>query len=461
VRQLASQRVRATGGTAWTTLVEELRPRARELRYSLHLLRGSLLAVIGLGIVVFFLVLAVTGPLLAPYRFLYNDAEKNLPPFSRGVVGLNKSALVAVGTGWNRTDKLSNQDNVYATSNTPGDSMVLRRFDLAVYRDEILFVGVNLQENGTAAAPGHFVTVSVTWDNGASWSLPQLTPLRSSDADQKWTLLEFTNATSWTAAKLDEPNFAVRIVHAATVGAVPGPVGVDVVKAVVRFVGNYHTLGTTTFGEDVLTGIILGAAISVRIGIVVVFISTLIGSLLGALSGYFGGHADELIMRITDVFLAIPGLVLALAVAAALGRNLDNVMLALIVVSWPGYTRLVRGQALSVRENTYIEAARASGASELRVITRHLIPNTLSPILVQAAFDTGTIVLVAAGLSFLGLGAQPGTPEWGLMVSTGFEFFPQNWWQVSFSGLMIFLFVFGFNLLGDGVRDIADPRLRR
>jgi len=241
----------------------------------------------------------------------------------------------------------------------------------------------------------------------------------------------------------------------------PGGVSIDILKVVVQFRGTYHVLGTTVDGEDVLTGLLLGARISVRIGILVVVVATLIGSLLGAMSGYFGGPLDELIMRVTDVFLSIPGLILAMAVAAALGRNLDNIVYALILVYWPPYTRLVRGQALSVRENLYIEAARATGASELRVVTRHVLPNTLAPITVQASLDIGSVVLVAAGLSFLGLGAQAGTPEWGLMVSRGFAFFPANWWQVTFSGLMIFLFVLGFNLVGDGARDILDPRLRR
>jgi len=240
--------------------------------------------------------------------------------------------------------------------------------------------------------------------------------------------------------------------------AVDARVGLAVVLA--TGVGAFSPLCSCTV-IPVISGLLLGARISIRIGLIAVGVTVLIGALLGAFSGYFGGPWDELIMRITDVFLSIPGLILALAVAAALGRSLDTVLYALIVVSWPVYTRLVRGQTLSVRENAFIEAAKASGASDFRIVFRHILPNTRAPILVQASLDVGTIVLVAAGLSFLGLGAQPGTPEWGLMVSRGFTFFPRNWWQVSFSGLMIFLFVLGFNLLGDGLRDIFDPRIRR
>jgi peptide/nickel transport system permease protein len=325
-------------------------------------------------------------------------------------------------------------------------------------------VAVQIQSNSTEGAPGSFLSISVTWDDGGNWSDPQATILRFWDQDGSWFTYEFTDATRWNASSLRDSNFAVRFVHEINSTFAPGPIGIDVVSVVVRYNGPFHALGTTTDGEDVLTGLLSGAPISMRIGIIVVVSATLIGSLLGALSGYFGGALDEIVMRVTDVFLSIPGLILAMAVAAAIGRSLDNVMIALIVVYWPPYTRLVRGQTLSIRENTYIEAARASGGSELRVVTRHVMPNALSPIIVQASLDMGSVVLVAAGLSFLGLGAQPGTPEWGLMVSRGFSFFPpagQNWWQVTFAGFFIFMFVLGFNLFGDALRDILDPRIRR
>ncbi len=339
--------------------------------------------------------------------------------------------------------------------------LTISNFQFGVYTSLIEYVGLRVEENSTPNRQGSYLSLAVSWDGGKHWSAPQDTILRYSDEDAYIQPLDFTRATRWIQAELDPRNFTVRVIHDANLAFGTGPIGVNLLRAVVRFQGYYHVLGTTVEGQDVLAGILMGAPTSMRIGLIVVGIATLIGSLLGALSGYFGGSIDELVMRITDVFLSIPGLILAMAVAAALGRNLDNVMYALIITWWPAYTRLVRGQALSVRENTFIEAARASGASETRVVTRHILPNTLSPILVQASLDVGSVVLVAAGLSFLGLGAQPGTPEWGLMVSTGFSFFPQNWWQVTFAGLMIFWFVLGFNLLGDGVRDITDPRLRR
>jgi len=457
---------RSTGGSL-SFLLEELRPRVKEWRYSLHLLRKSLLAMLGLAIVASFIFLAAAGPFLAPYPFSYHNDEKNGLPMSRPTVSRNESALDFSGYGWTYTRQtLASDDDSRARSDHLGDVLFFRRFQLRVYSDEVRAVRVMLQYNSSEGQPGSLLDVAVSWDNGNTWSEVVKTPLRFSDQDQSWFALDFSNATAWNAWRLNDLNFVVRIVHDYDPAILLGAVGLqlDVLRVMVLFSGDYHSLGTTVDGEDVLSGLLLGAAISIRIGLIVVVIGTLIGSVLGAVAGYTGGPLDELIMRITDVFLSIPGLILAMAVAAAIGRSLDTVMYALIVVWWPPYTRLVRGQALSVRENTYIEAARASGASEMRVVGRHILPNTLSPIIVQASLDVGSVVLVAAGLSYLGLGAQAGTPEWGLMVSKGFTYFPpagNNWWQVGFAGLMIFLFVLGFNLLGDGVRDILDPRLRR
>ena len=417
---------------------------------------------VGLGIVLVFVFLAIFGPALAPMAFQYSDAEKNAPPNTRPIITRNETSRAIDGPGWNHTEWMATDDGLYARSDTVGNVMILRRFDVVALTDSIVFVGVNVQENSTVGFPGSFLRVSVSRDNGTTWSASKDTWLRFSDADQSWLMLDFTREFAWEGATITQ--LAVRVEHQADPLVGTGPIGIDALRVVVQFEGPFHALGTTVDGEDVLTGLLMGAPISMRIGLIVVGVATIIGALLGAISGYFGGVFDEAIMRITDVFLSIPGLILAIAVAAALGRNLDNVMYALIVTWWPAYTRLVRGQALSIRENTYIEAARASGGSEMRVVGRHILPNTLSPILVQASLDVGSVVLVAAGLSYLGLGAQAGTPEWGLMVSKGFTYFPpagNNWWQVGFAGLMIFLFVLGFNLLGDGVRDILDPRLRR
>jgi len=186
-----------------------------------------------------------------------------------------------------------------------------------------------------------------------------------------------------------------------------------------------------------------------------------IGTLLGILSGYIGGWVDELIMRLNDVFLAFPALILAMAIAAALGPSLENAIIAMVVIWWPRYARVSRGQVLAIREIDYVTSARALGASPVRIMIRHILPNCISPIVVQATLDLGEVVLTAATLSFIGFGAQPPVPEWGAMISVGRNFIRDYWWYPTFPGLAILVTVMGFNLLGDAVRDALDPRLRR
>jgi peptide/nickel transport system permease protein len=222
-----------------------------------------------------------------------------------------------------------------------------------------------------------------------------------------------------------------------------------------------HLFGTDETGGDIFSKVVWGSRVTIEIGIIVVGGGLLIGIVLGAIAGYFGGYIDEIVMRITDMFLSIPGLILAMAIAAILGKSIENVMIALIVVWWPPYTRLVRGQTLSLRENQYIEAARSVGASNSRIIFRHILPNAMAPIIVQSTMDFGYAILTAAGLSFLGFGAGPGAAEWGRMVSDSRNYFVQYPWMMIFPGLAIFITVLGFNLIGDGLRDILDPRLRR
>lgn len=221
-------------------------------------------------------------------------------------------------------------------------------------------------------------------------------------------------------------------------------------------------LGSGQNGVSISYGIIWGARISMSFAIQVVGLSVIIGLLIGLVSGYKGGAIDELMMRITDVFLSIPSLILVMAIAAVLGRGIFATKIALLAVWWAGYTRLVRGQVLSIRENSYIDAARASGAGELRIMFRHILPNSWAPMIVQATMDMGTVVLVLAGLSYLGLGAPIGYAEWGVMVQQGQQFFVQGfWWMTVFPGIAILIFVLGFNLMGDGLRDVMDPKMRR
>jgi peptide/nickel transport system permease protein len=223
-----------------------------------------------------------------------------------------------------------------------------------------------------------------------------------------------------------------------------------------------YLLGSGPNGADYYYGIIWGAQTSMKFAIVVVGISVCIGTLLGLIAGYKGGIIDEIIMRVTDIFLSIPSLVLVLAIAAVLGRNLDSTQMALIAVWWSGYTRIIRGQVLSVRENTYVDAARAAGSSETRIMFRHVLPNSWQPMVVAATMDMGTVVLVMAGLSYLGLGAPWGYSEWGSMIQAGQRYLVYGaWWMITFPGIAMVMFVLAFNLLGDGLRDILDPKMRR
>ncbi len=219
-----------------------------------------------------------------------------------------------------------------------------------------------------------------------------------------------------------------------------------------------HPLGTDKLGRDMLSRIIVGARPALIVPMGVVFFAILIGMPLGALAGYKGGWIDEVIMRVTDLFLAFPSLLLAMAITSALGRGLDKAAIALVVSWWPWYTRIARGVAVSLRERYFVEAAQAIGVSDAVIIFRHILPNTISPILVQATVDLGTVILAMGGLAFLGLGTQPPSPDWGLMVSEGRELILNQWWVATYSGLAIFVVVLAFNLLGDTLRDIFDPR---
>jgi peptide/nickel transport system permease protein len=221
-----------------------------------------------------------------------------------------------------------------------------------------------------------------------------------------------------------------------------------------------HPFGLDSLGRDVLSRVAYGARISVVSGVAVVGAAGTFGVAAGTAAGWRGGWWDEVLMRVTDMFLAFPSLVLAMAISAILTPSLTNALIAIAIVSWTSYARLARAQTLAIRHRDYIEAARAQGARDLAIVVRHLIPNAVAPLFVQATLEIGGVILTSAGLAFIGFGAQPPTPEWGVMVSEGRSFLMDQWWVATFPAVAILLLVLGFNLVGDGVRDVLDPRLK-
>lgn len=222
-----------------------------------------------------------------------------------------------------------------------------------------------------------------------------------------------------------------------------------------------HPFGTDNVGRDILTRICYGAKISLQLGLISVAISFVAGGLIGAVSGFYGGWVDNIIMRIMDIVQSIPNILLAIVIAATLGPGMANAMIAVGISGIPGYARIIRGSILTVRDMEYIEAARAITAGDGRIIMKHIIPNVLSPMIVQATMGIAGAILTAANLSFIGLGVQPPAPEWGAMISAGRNYIRDYWWMVTFPGLAIMLTVVSFNLLGDGIRDALDPRMSR
>jgi peptide/nickel transport system permease protein len=274
-----------------------------------------------------------------------------------------------------------------------------------------------------------------------------------------WVLARRSRGNTALVAGVAIVGIWILIAAAAPVVAPHSPLDLDVMNRL-EPPGLEHPFGTDDAGRDNFSRVLYGARITVPIAVVVILVATIVGTAVGAVAGYAGGRVDELLMRLVDVVLAFPSILLAMAITAALGAGLRNAMLAIVLVSWPEFSRLMRGQVLSVKHNDYVVAARALGVPPHRVLWLHILPNTFPPILVKGTLDIGNAIILTAALSFIGLGAIPPDPEWGAMIAAGRTKF-EYWWVATFPGLAILSVVLGFNFLGDGLQDLLNPRLRR
>jgi peptide/nickel transport system permease protein len=256
--------------------------------------------------------------------------------------------------------------------------------------------------------------------------------------------------------------FIIVLIVCALIPGVLAPYGYDeqVLSRQFQAPSKAFIFGTDQFGRDIFSRVIYGARVSLALGLISVTMSTVLGIILGSVAGYYGKFADNLIMRFIDIMLSIPNILLAMSIVAALGTGFFNLLIGIAVGGIPAYARVIRASILSVNEQEYIEAAHSIGASDWRIITGHIIPNCMAPIIVQATMSIAQAILFAAGLSFIGLGIMPPTPEWGSMLSAGRAYIRDYWWVVTFPGLAIMMTVFAINLLGDGLRDALDPRLK-
>ena len=428
--------------------VEDTRPRVKETRFTLHLVRKSPLVVVGILIISFMIFVAVSAPWLATYEGTdMVFADNRLPP------GAPSNDI--------------KQEYFYLFEDTEYDPDIINPLV-----EELEITEKYLE---TPEIPDLFIGVS-SIDTG-----PDAGPLNITFRIYNLNLSEYEGMTASQRRMYLYANVSVVDENLLKYIQLPDEVGVYVwelefiapyktatwstsTRVVVSYFSIYpiHIWGTDNYGGDIYSRIIWGAQEDLRIALSVVMVALSIGAIIGAASGYFGGKLDELVMRITDIFFAFPGLVLAMAIVMAIGvRSLGTISIALMITWWPTYARLVRGQVLSEREKLYIEAARSSGASDTRILFGHILPNTIQPVIVQATMDIGSVLLVAAGLAFIGFGPPVGTAEWGMMIARGQDYILSSPWMTLFPGLAILVTALAFNLVGDGIRDILDPKLRR
>ena len=435
--------------------VEDTKPRIKETRFTLHLVRKSPLVVMGILIIVFMVSIALAAPLITPYSgTTMVFADKQLPPGANSTdIKLNFEYLLEEPT----------YDPAIMPNYDYGEFSITEEHNQTIEIPR-LFIGVSSMNTGVDPVPVN-VTFRIYLLNGTEYdSMTESERLSYIYADVMVTtnssqnqenLIEYLVLPDVTGVYVWELQFSASQKTSQWSANT---------RVVIEYYSIYpiHIWGTDNYGGDIYSRIIWAAQEDLKISLSVVVVAVTIGAVIGAVSGYYGGKFDELVMRVTDIFFAFPGLVLAMAIVMALGtRSLETISIALMITWWPTYARLVRAQVLTEREKLYIEASRSSGASDTRILVSHILPNTIQPVIVQATMDIGSVLLVAAGLAFIGFGPPVGTAEWGMMIANGQDFILSSPWMTLYPGLAILVTALAFNLVGDGIRDIMDPKLRR
>jgi peptide/nickel transport system permease protein len=433
--------------------IEDLKPRLKETRYSLYLIRKSPLVVVGILIIIFMVSIA----LLAPFLATYEGEERVWADTSPVTGGLPPGAPSNDLRKNNEILKPQTTQDIELYPQTINGSFEITEENVETGEPPRVFFGAEVIDTGVDQIP---VTIFI-----AIYEIDLETFETLSESQREQYIVETANATTkvtqYLVLEADPTTYVYVIWFDASQKTNTWSVNIRIILTYKTFYPD-HIWGTDNYGGDIYSRVLWGAQEDLRIAISVVIVAVSVGAVIGAASGYFGGVLDELVMRITDIFFAFPGLVLAMAIVMALGeRNLSNISVALMITWWPTYARLVRGQVLAEREKLYIEAARSVGATDTRILLVHILPNTIQPLIVQATMDIGSVLLVAAGLAFIGFGPPVGTPEWGLMISSGQDYLLIAPWMTLYPGLAILVTALAFNLVGDGIRDIMDPKLRR
>ena len=421
--------------------------------------RRSLPAVltwIGIGIVVLFVLIAFLSPVLAPWDPLAFVDGPDVPPWSNAPIVSNSTYFSFTSPGWlNMTDGQA-IDGRSATSSTVNDSVIVSDFLVRIRRESITDVTYLVLLDGRRTTPGHYLGVEYSNDGGRSWS-----PRNAIRTVDQIVRVNLTYGRIWSLAEVAPGAFQLRLTHLADANTA-GQVALNFASLEVIWLSYWHLMGTDHQGRDVFSRVLHGTSTSLQIMSIAVFVALLVGFPLGLFSGYRGGRIDRLLVLVMDSLYAFPGLLLAGLIAVLIGKGVVNIGLAVTVIYIPLYFRATRSHVLSAREELYVEAARALGAKPGRILWKYIAANVLVAIPVIFSLSAADAVLTAAGLSYLGLGVEAPTPDWGLDLSAAANQIGVGiWWTSVFPGLIIVILTIGLSFLGEGLNDIINPALRR